>query len=117
MTGEEDNKYTPGMQPPPPNGSWAGIDENFSVAKSAEKKFTATGVEPGTYVFEIDGSGDADLYVRVGGAPTTRTYTCRPFLSGSKERCEVSLASKGDIGVMVRGWATTSTVTLKGSKK
>ena len=116
VTGEEDNVFKPGTQPPPP-GSWAGINENMTVAKSAEKKFTASQVEPGTYVFEIEGSGDADLYVRVGAAPTTRTYTCRPFLSGSKERCEVSLATKGDIGVMVRGWSATSTVTLKGSKK
>jgi hypothetical protein len=117
VTGEEDNVFKPGMQPPPPNGAWAGLNEQLTVAKSAEKKFTASQVDPGTYVFEIDGSGDADLYVRVGSAPTTRTYTCRPFLSGSKERCEVSLATKGDIGVMVRGWAPTSSVHLTGSKK
>lgn len=117
VTGEEDNAFKPGAPPPPPSGSWAGIDEQFSVAKSAEKKLTASQVDAGTYVFELDGTGDADLYVRVGGAPTTRTYTCRPFLSGSKERCEVSLASKGDIGVMVRGWSASSSVHLVGRKK
>src|SRR5690606_18608558 len=29
------------------------------------------------------GTGDADLYVRRGSAPTTSTYDCRPYLSGN----------------------------------
>src|SRR5690606_14513075 len=31
------------------------------------------------------GSGDADLYVRRGAAPTTSSYLCRPYLSGNTE--------------------------------
>ena len=37
VTGEEDNAFTPGSQPPPPSGTWAGIDEQITVAKSAEQ--------------------------------------------------------------------------------
>jgi serine protease len=34
--------------------------------------------------FQIAGkTGDADLYVRRGAQPTTSTYDCRPFLSGT----------------------------------
>ena len=33
------------------------------------------------------GSGDADLYVRSGSAPTMTVYDCRPFVSGNNETC------------------------------
>jgi len=115
VTGEEDNAYTPSA-PPPPSGTWKGIDESFTVAKSAERRFAATGLAEGTYAFELSGTGDADLYVKVGAQPTTKLYDCRPFLSGSKERCEVKLSSKSDVNVMVRGWSSSSSVRLVGRK-
>ena len=36
------------------------------------------------------GTGDADLYVRAGAAPTTTSYNCRPYLSGNTETCTIS---------------------------
>src|SRR5205085_1912111 len=61
------------------------------------------------------GSGDADLYVRLGAQPTTTTFTCRPFLTGNNETCTVSNPSAGDWYVMIRGFAAFSGVTLKGT--
>jgi hypothetical protein len=116
VTGEEDNAFTPAAPPPPPNGAWKGIDESFVVAKSAEKRFAAPALAEGTYVFELSGTADADLYVKVGAQPTAKVYDCRPFLSGSKERCEIKLSQKSDVAVMVRGWASSSSVRLIGRK-
>ena len=115
VTGEQDNAFTPGGggQPMP----WAGLSENSSVAKNASKTFATPVLEAGTYQFAMTGTGDADLYVRIGSAPTTRTYDCRPYKTGSNETCSVTLAQPAPIHVMVRGYAsTTSKFELRGKK-
>ena len=59
------------------------------------------------------GSGDADLYVKFGSAPTTSSYNCRPYLSGNNESCTFAAPSTGTYYVMVRGYSSYSGVTLK----
>jgi serine protease len=61
------------------------------------------------------GTGDADLYVRFGSAPTTTTYNCRPYLSGNAETCTFAAPQTGTYHVMVRGYSAFSGVTLLGS--
>lgn len=61
------------------------------------------------------GTGDADLYVRFGAAPTTTTYTCRPFLSGNNETCTIAAPQVGTYHVMVRAYTSFTGLTLKGS--
>jgi serine protease len=61
------------------------------------------------------GTGDADLYVRFGSAPTTTTYNCRPYLSGNAETCTFAAPQAGTYHVMVRGYSAFSGVTLLGS--
>ncbi|WP_242165550.1 S8 family serine peptidase [Lysobacter sp. M15] len=61
------------------------------------------------------GTGDADLYVRFGSAPTTTAYNCRPYLSGNAETCTFSAPQTGTYHVMVRGYSAFSGVTLVGS--
>ena len=58
------------------------------------------------------GSGDADLYLRSGSAPTDTTYTCRPFLSGNNETCTINSPAAGTWHVRVKGYSTFSGVTL-----
>jgi hypothetical protein len=58
------------------------------------------------------GTGDADLYVRYGSAPTTKAFDCRPYLAGNTEVCEFSPAADGDYYVMIRGYSAYSGVTL-----
>ena len=61
------------------------------------------------------GSGDADMYVRFGSAPTTATYDCRPYLNGNNETCNIATAQAGTYYVMLRGYSAYSGVTLTGS--
>jgi endonuclease I/methionine-rich copper-binding protein CopC len=61
------------------------------------------------------GSGDADLYVRFGAAPTTSTYDCRPYTGSSTESCSFAAPSAGTWHVMVRMYNTVSGVSLTGS--
>jgi len=60
------------------------------------------------------GSGDADLYVRFGAAPTDTTYDCRPYRNGNNETCTGS-SSGGTYYIRVKAYTTFSGVTLTGS--
>lgn len=58
------------------------------------------------------GTGDADLYVKLGGAPSTTSYTCRPYLSGNSETCSWTAPTAGTYYVAVRAYSTFSGVAL-----
>ena len=59
------------------------------------------------------GSGDADLYVRQGTAPTTSSYTCRSWASGNTETCTISAPTAGTYHIMVYAYSTFSGLTLR----
>ena len=83
-------------------------------ATAAEKRYTI-GVASGASnlaVVTSGGSGDADLYVKFGSAPTTSSYDCRSNRSGNAENCTVASPAAGTWHVLVRMYATTSNVTL-----
>ncbi len=62
------------------------------------------------------GTGDADLYVRIGAAPTTSSYNCRPYLSGNAETCNIAAqATNQRMYVMLRAYSTFSGVSIKGT--
>ncbi|WP_226646589.1 M4 family metallopeptidase [Microbulbifer variabilis] len=107
--------------PPPPSGPLDnGVPvDGLSGSSGDELHYTlevpadATGLK-----FEMSGgSGDADLYVRFGSAPTTSTYDCRPYTGGNSEVCEIadSDIQEGTYYVMVRGYSSFSGVSLVGS--
>ncbi|WP_133000707.1 S8 family serine peptidase [Luteimonas arsenica] len=61
------------------------------------------------------GTGDADLYVRQGSAPTTSSYNCRPYLTGNNETCTFNSPAAGTWHIMVRGYSAYSGVSLLGT--
>ncbi|WP_299788279.1 S8 family serine peptidase [uncultured Shewanella sp.] len=58
------------------------------------------------------GSGDADLYVQYGAAPSTSSYDCRPWETGNSESCPITNAESGAYYVMVQGYSAFSGVSL-----
>ena len=69
-----------------------------------------------TVTFAISGgTGDADLYVRAGSAPTILKYNCRPYLSGNNETCTFTPSSNTTYYIRVRAFSAYSGVTLKGT--
>jgi PKD repeat protein len=58
------------------------------------------------------GSGDGDLYVRLGSAPTTSTYTCRSWVSGNTETCSLSSPTAGTYYIRIYGYTAASGITL-----
>ncbi len=107
VSGEQDNTFTPGGGGTPT--TWPGLTDAGSLKKGESKKWSTPTVEAGRYTFAITGSGgDADLYVRVGSAPTTARFDCRPFKTGSNESCTVTLAQPAPIHIMVNGFSSTA---------
>jgi leucyl aminopeptidase len=92
----------------------------YSGAASAMKCFTMD-VPAGktSVVFNQTGktgtTGDADLYVRYNAQPTTTTYNCRPYLSGSTETCTISNPTAGTWYACSRGYSAYTNVTMKGT--
>ena len=87
----------------------------LSGARNAEANWTfdvPAGATNASVVIS-GGSGDADLYTRLGSAPTTSAYDCRPYVGGNNETC--NLNGSGTHHVMLRGYSAYSGVTLTGS--
>lgn len=84
------------------SGNWAGAG-SATIGSSSNLEVAISG-----------GSGDADLYVRSGAAPTTSAYDCRPYKSGNAETCTLNNVS-GTYHWAVRAYSTFSGVTLNWS--
>ncbi len=58
------------------------------------------------------GTGDVDLYVRFGSAPTLSTYTCRPYRNGNAEQCVINNPQAGVWHVGLHAYSSFSGVTF-----
>jgi lysyl endopeptidase len=111
---------TPPPPPPPPpaNTLSNGVPvTGLAGAAGAELRYTIS-VPAGASNLSFamsGGTGDADLHVRFGSAPTTTTYDCRPYQSGNAETCSFAAPQAGTYHVMVRGFSAFSGVSLTGS--
>ena len=66
--------------------------------------------------FAITGtSGDCDLYVKRGSAPSSSSWTYRPYLSSSNETVSVTNPPAGDWYIMLRAYSAYANVTLRAS--
>lgn len=72
-------------------------------AGSTNLTFTASG-----------GSGDADMYVKFGSAPTDSSYDCRPYKSGNAESCTYASPAAGTYYVRLKAYSAFSGVSLVG---
>ena len=61
------------------------------------------------------GTGDSDMYVKFGSAPTDTVYDCRPYKSGNAETCTFAAPSAGTYYVRLKAYASFSGVSLTGS--
>lgn len=76
---------------------WAGMNESGTVTKTKKRVPLDAELAAGTYTFTMSGSGDADLYVKGGSAPSVSTYDCRPYGGTTSETCSVTLSAPGQI--------------------
>ena len=90
----------------------------ISDSTSGNFKYYSLAVPAGqsTLTFTISGgTGDVDMYVNFGSAPTTTVYQCRPYLSGNNETCTFTPPQAGTYYVGLRVYSAYSGVTLTGT--
>ncbi len=90
---------------------------NISVARNAWRYYTLT-VPAGRTTLTINtsgGTGDADLYVRLGSQPTLSSYNCRPLRTGNTESCTFTNPTAGTYHIGLYGFAAVTGLTLSTS--
>ncbi|WP_429183191.1 M4 family metallopeptidase [Aeromonas rivipollensis] len=90
---------------------------NLTAAKGGKLNYTVevpTGKSQ-LVIASSGGSGDADLYVKFGSAPTSNSYDCRPYKSGNAETCTLNAPKAGTWHVQLSGFGAFSGVSLKAS--
>ncbi|MFL5355946.1 M4 family metallopeptidase [Archangium sp.] len=99
----------------PPTWTVLSSTSNLSAGRNASLNYTTVTPAGATALkFEtIGGTGDADLYVRYGSAPTTTTYDCRSAGSTATEGCTINGAKSGTYYVMIKAYTAFSGVTYK----
>ena len=107
-----------GTTPPPPPGNTLenGVAKT-NLGSSSELSFTMD-VPAGATDLTFDmsgGTGDADLYVKFGSAPTSSSYDCRPYKGGNSESCPIANAQAGTYYVKVVAYSAFTGVNLTGS--
>ncbi len=102
--------YNEGDDKPPINDSISGI--NLSQGQWFYHEVTLNGGYADLEVSITGGSGDGDLYVRRGAQPTTSSYDCRPYRWGNEETCSFSSPADGTYYIGVRGYSSSSNITL-----
>ncbi|WP_194858744.1 PPC domain-containing protein, partial [Myxococcus sp. CA010] len=92
------------------NGTPTSETRSGSVTSGGSQNYGAFSVKAGTnFKVVMTGSGDPDLYVRFGSAPTTSAYNCRPYLSGASETCDIAVpAGQTTAYIMVRGYTAAT---------
>jgi vibriolysin len=112
--------------PTPGGGGGGGTDvvltsgtpvTGLSDATGGQKFFKLT-VPAGqaTLTFTISGgTGDVDLYTKLGARPSLSVYDCRPYLGGNSETCTVTNPAAGTYYVLLNAYAAYSGLTLTGT--
>ena len=101
----------PPAEPTPETRSFSG-----SVNRDDITRFEPIRLLAGSrFIAQMTGQGDADLYVRFGGAPDIqrRLFDCRPYFVDANETCELDVpADATEVYIAVHGY-TNANFTLQ----
>ena len=75
-----------------------------SLANGASRLFGPYKAKAGSFKANTIGTGDIDLYVKAGSAPTTTSYGCKSDGSTASEDCNINLTGNSDVYVLLKGY-------------
>jgi vibriolysin len=106
--------------PPPPEASELtnGVAVTGLAGTTGSKQYFTLDVASGATDLSFamsGGTGDADMYVKYGQAPSGSDYDCRPYKDGNAESCPIVPAQTGTYWVMINGYSNYSDVSLVGA--
>jgi bacterial leucyl aminopeptidase len=90
--------------------------QSLSVERGRVRKLETGMLPAGTYDFSLAGSGNADLFVKIGSGATSRSFTCKSEGPTAAEQCTVSLEAPSNVSVAVRA-KTAVAVQFKVAKR
>ncbi len=96
--------------PAPPTWTVISTVSNVSGATGSSTRFShVTPVGATAMRFALSGgTGDADMYVKFGSAPTTTSYDCKSEGATTTESCTITGAKQGTYYVLLSGYAAFS---------
>jgi Zn-dependent metalloprotease len=107
-----------GTEPPPTGGPLTkGVPKTGLAASTGQSINFTLAVPAGASNLSFTmsgGSGDADMYVKFGSAPTDSSYDCRPYLNGNNETCTFASPQAGTYYVRLKAYSSFSGVSLVG---
>nr|WP_246357185.1 PPC domain-containing protein [Pyxidicoccus fallax] len=92
-----------------------GVPLTLSSGLLGEWRTWTVAVPTGQAGLRVDvsgGTGDVELFIRQGSAPTLTAHDCRSGNTGTTQSCQVSSSQAGTWYVMLRGYTAFSNVTL-----
>ena len=101
-------------------GGGAGVEpvtgqlSNLSARRNSWNRYTWD-VPAGVTTLTVQiagGSGDADLYMKLGSQPETNSYDCRPYKTGNNEVCTFDAPASGTWHIGIRAYSRYSGVTM-----
>lgn len=97
----------------PPTWTVISTVNNLSGARNSNTNYTHVTPAGATAMkFQTTGgTGDADMYVKFGSAPTTTSYDCVSGGSTAAESCTINGAKPGTYYVLIKGYTAYSGVT------
>jgi PKD repeat protein len=104
--------------PPTGNALTNGVPVTGIAGAAASQQFWTLAVPAGATGLNFvtsGGTGDGDLYVKFGSAPTTSSYDCRSQGGTNAETCNIATAQAGTYHVMILGYSAFSGMSLTGS--
>ena len=108
-----------GTTPPPTGGTLTnGVAvNNLSAATGSALNYTMAVPAGATNLKFVTsgGTGDMDMYVKFGSAPTDTVYDCRPYANGNAETCNIATAQAGTYYVRLKAYTSFSGLSLTGS--
>jgi vibriolysin len=105
------------IQPPTDNVLTNGVAAtNLSASTNSDVVYTMEVPAGATNINFVTsgGSGDADMYVKFGSAPTDSNYDCRPYVGGNSESC-TGTSTGGTYYVRIKAYSAFSGLNLTGS--
>jgi hypothetical protein len=95
--------------------TYAPLLAETEIKKGENKSGSFKAEAAGDIVIKMSGSGDGDLSVKKGAAPTDSVYDCRPYAGGSDEECKITVAAGDEVFYMIVGYSDAKVTLSLGS--
>ncbi|PKI13969.1 collagenase [Colwellia sp. 12G3] len=103
----------PPTEPPTEPTSEVLLAQSINGDRRSWSYFEVSPQSAGSLVVSISGgTGDADLFVKVGSNPSTSSYDCRPYQSGNDETCQLDVTGSDTIYIGVYGYRAYANINL-----